>query len=242
MKSLLTVFSIFIYNILLAQAPSIVTPHYARDSVTIKGRVIDDSGNPVNDAFVLFYPFHLKKYDVTWYEKDTILSDTQGYFEVRCTKQQFFNNHLYINKPGYFTAIHFFQEIPSYIVIDTPIILHVRKTRRFDTKKVNQNILGMTVGQSLDLFKLDISQSRLMEIRNSDSVHAKALRIEAADSSMILLIVNYYSDPLNDKLNILTKRIIGVGLAFSNGEKRFLGNAIQYRRKVYNEYVESNED
>jgi hypothetical protein len=242
MRSFLIALILFICNSLTAQQLSKESPYAYKDSTIIKGRIIDDAGKPIETAYILFYPFYLKKYDVTWYEKDTTLSDKHGDFIVNCERHQFFNRRLYFNKKGYFTAAHFFDSIPSYISLDTPIVLHERPRYAFTTRKINENFLGMTVARALNLLKLDISQSYLIEIRNSENVHAKALRMEAADSSMILLIVEEYSDPSKSKLNVLSMKVVGVGIAFTNGEKRFFGDAILYQRKVYNEHYLSKED
>jgi len=75
MKYSLSVLALFICESLISQQLSRVTPFYNRDSVTVRGKIIDDMGNPVENAYVLFSPFYMKKYDVTWYEKDTTLSD-----------------------------------------------------------------------------------------------------------------------------------------------------------------------
>lgn len=99
----------------------------------------------------------------------------------------------------------------------------------------------MTIEQALNLLKLNASQSDLIEMQNSDNVHVKGLRMEAADSSTILLIVQDYSDSSKNKIIIMSKKIEGVGIAFTNGEKLFFGNAVLYKRKVYNEYFESEE-
>jgi hypothetical protein len=53
----------------------------------------------------------------------------------------------------------------------------------------------MTVEQALNLFKLNVARSQLIAEQNSDSEHVKALRVEAADTAMILVIVDDYSVP-----------------------------------------------
>ena len=241
MRNLLIVLTLFICDQLTAQHLSKVTPFSNQDSMTIKGRIIDDSGSPVEHAYVLFSPFRIKKYDATWYEKDSTVSDKDGSFMVKCTRSQILHNSLYFEKTGYFAATHFFHKDSGFILIDTAIVLHDRQKHWFATRKLNQKALGMTVAQVLNLLKLNIGQSFLIDLRNSDDENAKAIRIEAADSSMILLIVETYFDTSKSKLKILPKKIIGIGIAFTNGEKRFFGNAILYKRKVYNEYCEYEE-
>jgi hypothetical protein len=242
LRNFLIVLALFFCDSILAQQLSKVTPFYNRDSITIHGKVIDDFGNPIENAYVLFSPFRVKKYDITWYEKDSTVSDMNGNFTVKCTKSQILSNRLYFKKNGYFTTAHFLHEDSGYISIDTAIVLHDRQKHWFATSKINQEVLGMTVTQVLSLLKLDVSQSELIEMRNSDNVHAKALRIEAADSSMILLIVRGYSDSLINKIAIMSNEIVGIGIAFTNGEKRFFGDAILYKRRVYNEYRENEGD
>ena len=242
MKYFLTVSAFFICEILMSQQLSRVTPYYNPDSMTIRGKIIDDMGNPVENAYVLFSPFYVKKYDVTWYEKDTTLSDKYGDFTIECTRHQFLDNGLYFNKRGYFTARHFIPEDSGRVVIDTAIVLHDRQKYWFDTRKIDIATLGMTVDQALLTFKLNVSPPYLIDMRDSKNHHAKGLRVEAADSSMILLIVEDYGDTSKDKLNRLSKKIIGIGIAFTNGEKRLFGDAILYKRKVYNEYYESKDD
>jgi hypothetical protein len=242
MKYSLSVLALFFCESLISQQLSRVTPFYNRDSVTVSAKIIDDMGNPVENAYVLFSPFYMKKFDVTWYEKDTTLSDKNGDFTVKCTRSQFFDNTLYFEKSGYFTTRHFLPEDSGRIAIDTTIVLHDRQKHWFDTREINTESLGMTVAQELHTLNRDISQTYLAEARNSDSVHAKTLRVEAADSSMVLFIVEDYKDPLKNRLNILSKQITGIGIAFTNGEKRFFGTAKLYKRKVYNEYCQSKRD
>jgi hypothetical protein len=235
MKSLLTLLLLLVCFTLPAQQVTILHASPVQDSVTISGRVIDESGKPVKDAWVVFYPFHLEKHDVTWYEKDTTLTDAEGCFEVKCTRGQFISNRLYINQQGYFTAEHYFGEINACMRIDTAIVLHDRKSRWFDAGKIGPEILGMTMEQALKLIQPDVWNARQWSFSNPNGSYTKALRAEVADSTIILLIPDSNSGNAGD---MLSQRIDGVGLAFPGGEKRFIGNAALYSMKVYNEYAD----
>lgn len=210
------------------------------DSVFVSGRVLDESGNPVKDVWVLFYPFYLEKYDITWYEKDTVVTDENGCFEVKCRESQFVTNSLYFNKPGFFTSEHCFAELKSFMTIDTAVLVRDRTSRWYNTQKAGPELLGMTVKQTLAVLKPDIWRAKAWWFSdNLNKNYTRAFQTEAADSTMVLLIVAQCPDLKGMKPGNLDDQLVeGIGLTFPDGEKKFLGNAISYSRKMRNEYAD----
>lgn len=121
------------------------------------------------------------------------------------------------------------------MIIDTAIVLLNRKNHWFDSKRVSALDLGLTIKQALIKFKINYQQAYLFTLPNS-STTIKGLSAETCDSSQILLIVNDFTASASEKKSLLNERIVGIGIAFTNGKKRLFGNALQFERKIQNEY------
>jgi len=226
--------SFFIGNIIVGQTLSTTTPFYTRDSIYITGKVADELGKPVENALILFSPFYSKKFDVTWIEKDTFLTTKDGSFLVNCTRSQL-SDGLYFKKSGYLPSRKYMNLDSNKINFDTSIILYNRHRNWFDAKTIEKSDIGISVSKALKKYKINFKESYIQQLKSSN-VSRKALRAETSDSSMILLIVNDYTDTFKIKSSILNKKITGIGIAFKNGQKVFFGNSNLYERKVYNEY------
>jgi hypothetical protein len=242
MKTVLITLPAFVFHFAFAQQPNKNTPFAGRDSVYISGKVIDESGQPLENIMVLVYPFYTEKYDVTWYEQDTFYTNKDGKFTAALNGRQF-DNHLYFKANDYLPTSIYLPNKSSWIIADGPVKMLSRKTHYFDTRKIDKKDLSLTAEKALQKYKVDLSQCKLFTYP-TDIGTQRGLRFETADSSIIILAtVNYFNSPANNKTDLLDRKLTGIGIAFANGDKVVLGNGFEIaERKVYNEYFQEKKD
>jgi hypothetical protein len=217
----------------LAQRYPSRTPYSDRDSVFIIGKVVDQHRKPLANALVLLSPFHQQKFDVTWMEQDTAYTNELGDFYFPTNGHQLSGQTLYFKKDSFQLSRHFVKAISKQIIIDTPVVLFNRRQNWFDSKSISAADVGITVGEAVSRFKINLGYSYLFKLPNSP---VTGLRGETPDSSMILLVVDEYNDSDISKQNVLGKKVVGIGVAFPDGKTKTFGKFLFSDRKLYNEY------
>lgn len=225
-----------------AQQPTKNAPFLGRDSVYISGKVIDESGKPMENVMVLVYPFYTEKFDVTWYEQDTFYTNKDGKFIAALNGRQF-DNRLYFKTNDCLPSSIYLPNKSSWLVVEEPVKMFNRKLHYFDTRKIDKKDLSLTVDKALQKYKVNLSQTKLFTFP-SDIGNMRGLRFETADSAIIILATqNYWNNPVTNKTDLLDRKITGIGIAYANGEKVILGNGLEIaERKVYNEYFQEKKD
>ena len=185
---------------------------------------------------VLLHSFYSKKYDVTWVEKDTFYTDTNGKFSVALNGGQFIGS-LYFKKDCLLpTWVFVSKAFSRRIILESPVELFYRSLHMFDATKIGKSDLNLTIEQAMKKYKIILKQTELFMLPNSESM-VRGLRFETADSSMILLTVDNYIDSTLDKVHILNKKVTGIGIAFLDGKKTLIGKGVEgFERKIRNEY------
>ncbi|MDI3321611.1 hypothetical protein [Pinibacter soli] len=242
MKTLLVTLLAIAFQFAFAQQPNKSTPFPGRDSVYISGKVVDESGKPMENVMVLVYPFYTEKFDVTWYEQDTFYTNTEGKYVAALNSGQF-SNHLYFKAKDCLPSSIYLPNKSYWQIADEPVKLLSRKQHYFDTRKIDKKDLSLTVEKALQKYKVSISQTKLFSYP-TDIGNMRGLRFETADSSMIVLATeNFYNNPATNKSDLLDRKITGIGIAFVNGDKVILGNGLEIaERKIYNEYFQEKKD
>lgn len=242
MKTVLITLLTITYQFALAQPPNKNAPFSGRDSVYISGKVIDESGKPMENVMVLVYPFYTEQFDVTWHEQDTFYTNKDGKFIAALNGRQF-NNQLYFKTSDYLPSSIYLPNKSSWIIADEPVKMYSRKQHYLDTRKIDKKDLSITVEKALQKYKVNLSQTKLFTFP-TDIGNMRGLRFETADSSVIVLATeNYWNNPVTNKTDLLDRKITGIGIAFANGEKVILGNGLEIaERKVYNEYFQEKKD
>lgn len=240
MKSLLTILLAFAFQLAFAQQEN--TPLSSRDSVYISGKVIDESGKPMENVMVLVYPFYTEKFDVSWHEQDTFYTNNQGQFLAALNGRQF-SNFLYFKANDYLPTSIYLPNKAHYVMADGPVKMLSRKLHYFDARKINKKDLSLTVEKALEKYKVNLNQTKLFSYP-TDIGAMRGLRFETADSAVIVLATqNFYNNPATSKTELLDRKITGIGIAFANGDKVVLGNGLEIaERKIYNEYFQEKQD
>jgi|GEM_PF-2544705 len=242
MKTVLVALLAITFQFAFAQQPNKNTPFSGRDSVYISGKVIDESGKPMENVMVLVYPFYTEKFDVNWYEQDTFYTNKDGKFIAALNGRQF-DNHLYFKTHDCLPSSVYLPNKSSWVIVEEPVKMLSRKLHYFDTRKIDKKDLSLTVEKALQKYKVSLTQTRLFSFP-TDIGNMRGLRFETADSSIILLATeNFWNNPAMNKADLLDRKITGIGIAFANGDKVVLGNGLEIaERKVYNDYFQEKKD
>ncbi|RAJ81859.1 hypothetical protein CLV59_10484 [Chitinophaga dinghuensis] len=211
-------------------------------SLYFSGRVIDEKSQPVDSAMILVFPFKYDSLQVS--KKDTFYSNNNGEFMV-CGRKQQIRYNVYCTKDGYFTELYnanvrtndYYQPIVK-VNMDSAFILRRRSDHYITGRQVNDSLLGLPLREVLPRLGLHLMQFSWKNRSYAVSPGMMNLRAEIADSTQILLVVWPQTDFTPDKEACLPYKVTGIGIAFTDGRKKFYGLAGEHPETVYNEYYE----
>lgn len=171
--------------------------------------VVDEGGKPVKNALV-FYGHRLD---------DSTFSDKKGQFNVSCPDSQICGYYFHIKRKG-FLPKSFNLDISS---INKPIVLRSRKGFWYDARNIDSTHLGITVKEAISKYKLDIEECLLWD-EPPGSYHN--FTTELGDSSYIrFTFKGVFTKEKRLKMTDLLDRVItGIGIGFTDGTEREIGN------------------
>ncbi len=206
-----------------------------KDTFYLRGHVLNEEGKPVDSVRMYFTrPFFTNDGIPPDKPKCLFYTDKKGDFLMHGPKGQILAD-IVLEKEGYFTEIY-----PStvkrddldhpQIKLDSPFLLRKRKDHYFSGEKVNEKLLGYPLSKVL--IKLSLHQLQFQRGPNM------SLRTELADSTQLWLIVWSNTDNISYKETYLKFNVIGIGVAFPDGRKKFYGETTDYSSVVFNQYYE----
>lgn len=187
--------------------------------VQISGRLLDSAGNPI-EAAGLYYGSDLAR-------KGTAYSDKEGRFSIRYSNPDKLGCYLYIEKQGFLPKTVTIAFSPGEVRVDTTIVLRSRREYWYDGREIDSSHLGLTVRQTILRYKLDISDCHLIE---EPIGFLRGFSAELGDSSYLYLMIDGHFSKRRQKMaDILDATVIGIGVAFTNGEERYFGRGLPWR-------------
>ena len=181
----------------------------------ITGKVVDENGKAVSRASVR-------------YGDDTAYTDLKGQFNINYPNPHQNWYYLYFERKDFLPKAVFIDLSAKDLVLNTPIVLRSREGFWYDPKQIDSTHIGMTVKEAIATYKLDIDMCELWDEPPGAYHH---FTTELSDSSEICIV---FPGIFNMKkrltmTDILDRRITGIGIAFTDGTEKIVGNGFTHR-------------
>jgi hypothetical protein len=189
----------------------------------IEGQIVNENGKAVGNALIRHCG-------------DTTYTDINGYFKVSYKDREKFHYYLEIEKEAYFPRFKAINIKPSPIEIDTPIIIRSRVGFWYDSKQIDSACLGLTIRQAIQKFRLDSNECHV--IHEPPGI-IRGFITELADSTTLFLFTSRILQFWNTTISpILDSVVIGIGLAFTDGRKKYIGTGFLWNGGASNPYYQ----
>lgn len=191
---------------------SITVFAYSQNVISIKGKVTDQNGMPVENAKVFL---------VNNGKDSCKITDKDGNYIFNGVKK---DDRYYISsgKNNYLSRINYYKTDTSNMsrIIDIPFILRERKMAKINTSDIGKNDLGITLKAAIIKFKLDTLECR---IENEPYAISRGIFTETGDSTIIYLQIERTFNDVAKYINILNSKVIGIGLVYPDCSRKKYG-------------------
>lgn len=181
----------------------------AQDNVLILGKVIDQNGKPISEV----------KVQLLEGDHYNTLTDSIGRFMFKNIPR---DNSVIIRggKENCLSKTEIYRYKTANDTVDITFTLRERATARIETSKISEADLGITIQEAIIKFKIDTTEASL---QTEPPGVARGLEAELGDSTIIYLQIGRDENMSFDFNPILNKRIVGIGLAFTNCKTKQFG-------------------
>ncbi|TAL44225.1 MAG: carboxypeptidase regulatory-like domain-containing protein [Chitinophagaceae bacterium] len=209
-------------TLLLISFTSLFVVSFGQTPTKITGVVVDENRKPITNVTV--------QYGNTI--SDTAYTNKKGRFSVVYPSPQEDWYYFYFERKDFLPKSFFVDLSDKDITLSSPVTLRSRKGFWYDTKQIDSTHLGITVGEAIKKYKLDIEMCSLWDEPPGAYHH---FTTELADSSEIcFLFQGIFTKEKRLRMNdILDRRITGIGISYTDGTEKIVGKGFTHQNPYF---------